>query len=467
MPSRRRFLKSLGTAAAALPLSSFASIGDEEIEKRILPYERRYSTNDKIQVACIGMGIMGTSNARIATRIPGVELVAACDLYKGRLERAKEIYGQQLFTTQNYEEILDRKDIDAVIVSTSDNWHDKIVIEALHKGKAVYCEKPMVHKIEQGLNVIKAQKETNGILQVGSQRVSSIVYAKAKELYRAGEIGQLNCIEAAFDRHSALGAWQYTMPLDASEKTVAWNKYLRENKNQPFDPKQFFWWRNYKEHGTGVAGDLFVHLLSGIHFITDSYGPSQIFATGDLSYWKDGRNVPDVMTGVMQYAATDKHPPFQVLLKVNLASGEKNETGKTRFYGTEGVIDFNWNGFVLRRNKLPKAPGYGGWDALETYPKAMQEQIKAVYDKKYSDEDKKAPSLTDISFNAPSGYSENADHHMNFFESVRTKKAVIEDGVFGFRAAAPCLAANDSYFQNKVIKWDPVNMKIIAGTAKA
>ena len=173
------------------------------------------------------------------------------------------------------------------------------------------------------------------------------------------------------------------------------------------------------------------------------------------------------MTGVMQYAATDKHPPFQVLLKVNLASGEKNETGKTRFYGTEGVIDFNWNGFVLRRNKLPKAPGYGGWDALETYPKAMQEQIKAVYDKKYSDEDKKAPSLTDISFNAPSGYSENADHHMNFFESVRTKKAVIEDGVFGFRAAAPCLAANDSYFQKKVIKWDPVNMKIIAGTAKA
>ena len=218
MSSRRRFLKSLGTAAAALPLSSFASIGDEEIEKRILPYERRYSTNDKIQVACIGMGIMGTSNARIATRIPGVELVAACDLYKGRLERAKEIYGQQLFTTQNYEEILDRKDIDAVIVSTSDNWHDKIVIEALHKGKAVYCEKPMVHKIEQGLNVIKAQKETNGILQVGSQRVSSIVYAKAKELYRAGEIGQLNCIEAAFDRHSALGAWQYTMTLDASEK---------------------------------------------------------------------------------------------------------------------------------------------------------------------------------------------------------------------------------------------------------
>lgn len=383
MSSRRRFLRNIGTAVTAFPLSSFANwnLNDEEIEKRILPYERKYSANDAIRVACIGFGIMGINNARYVAKVPGVELVAVADLYKGRLERSKEVYGQQIFTTQNYEEILDRKDIDAVIVSTSDNWHDKIIIDALRKGKAVYCEKPMVHKIEQGLDVIKTQRETNGILQIGSQRVSSIVFAKAKELYRAGEIGQLNCIEAAFDRHSALGAWQYTMPLDASEQTVGWQKYLRDNKNKPFNPKEFFWWRNYKEYGTGVAGDLFVHLLSGIHFITDSYGPSQIFSTGDLSYWKDGRNVPDVMTGVMQYAATEKHPAFQVLLKVNLASGEKNETGKTRFYGTEGVMDFGWNGVTVRRHKLPKAPGYGGWDALETYPKEMQEKIKEEYNK--------------------------------------------------------------------------------------
>lgn len=461
MPTRRNFLKNISAASALLPLSSFARISEEEIEKRILPYDRKYSANDTIRIGCIGMGIMGTSNARIATKVPGVELVAVADLYKGRLERAKEVYGQQLFTTNNYEEIINRKDIDAVIVSTSDNWHDKIVIEALRKGKAVYCEKPMVHKIDQGSAVVQAQKETNGILQVGSQRVSSIVYAKAKELYQAGEIGQLNCIEAAFDRHSALGAWQYTMPLDASEKTIAWKKYLRDNKNKPFDPKQFFWWRNYKEFGTGVAGDLFVHLISGIHFITDSLGPSKIFSTGDLSYWKDGRNVPDVMTGVMEYAATDKHPAFQVLLKVNLASGEKSEAGKTRFYGTEGVIDFKGNGFEIRRNKLPKAPGYGGWDALDTYPVAMQEEIKKAYNKKYSEGDKKAPALDSISFNAPAGYSENLDHHMNFFESVRTKKPVVEDAVFGFRAAAPCLAANDSYFQKKVIKWDPVNMKVL------
>ena len=111
MSSRRKFLKNLGTAAAALPLSSFANVSEEEIEKRILPYNRKYSANDTIRVGCIGMGIMGVNNARIAAKIPGIELVAAADLYKGRLERTKEVYGSEIFTTQNYEEILNRKDI--------------------------------------------------------------------------------------------------------------------------------------------------------------------------------------------------------------------------------------------------------------------------------------------------------------------------------------------------------------------
>ncbi len=456
MSSRRKFIKQLSAASVALPLSSLAATA---IPVHTIPYQQKISANDKINAAIIGFGIMGSRNAKTILQIPGVELIAVCDLYQGRVDRAKELYGQQLFTTRNYEELLDRKDIDVVIVCTSDQWHDKISIDAMKKGKAVYCEKPMVHQLNQGWEVIKVQQQTKAILQVGSQRVSSIAYAKAKELYKAGEIGQLNCIEASFDRHTAMGAWQYTMPLDANENTIAWKKYLKTNPNTPFDAKRFFWWRNYKEYGTGVAGDLFVHLLSGIHFLTDSKGPSRIFATGDLSYWKDGRNVPDVMTGVMEYTATKEHPAFQVLLKVNLASGaEKVESGKVKFYGTEGVIDFGWNDFSLYRNKFSGSPGYGGWDAYDTYTKDMQQQIAEDYKKKFSvQENKDWPA---IKFAAPDGYDDRYDHFVNFFESVRTKKPVVEDAIFGFRAAAPCLACNESYFQKKVINWDPVNMKV-------
>lgn len=458
MSSRRKFIKQLSAASVALPLTSLAN---DKIVRQTIPWERKITSNDKISVGIIGFGIIGSRNARTLLQIPGVQLVAVCDLYKGRLDRAKELYGHQLFTTQNYEELISRSDIDTVIICTSDQWHNVISIDAMKKGKAVYCEKPMVHQLSQGWEVIKMQRQTKVVFQVGSQRVSSIAYVKAKELYKAGEIGQLNCIEASFDRHTALGAWQYTMPPDASEETIAWKRYLKENPNTPFDAKRFFWWRNYKEYGTGVAGDLFVHLLSGIHFLTDSNGPSRIFATGDLGYWKDGRNVPDVMTGVMEYSATKEHPAFQVLLKVNLASGaEKVESGKVKFYGTEGVIDFGWNDFTIHRNKFSKAPNMGGWDALDTYPAAMQKNILEQYNKTYTAEEKAAPDLPSITYAAPDGYDDRYDHFVHFFESVRTKKPVVEDAVFGFRAAAPCLACNESYFQKKVINWDPVGMKL-------
>ena len=438
-----------------------ASLANDKIARKTIPWVNKITSNDKINVGIIGFGIMGSRNAKTLLQVPDVQFVAVCDLYKGRLERAKELYGQELFTTQNYEELINRSDIDAIVICTSDQWHDKISIDAMKKGKAVYCEKPMVHQLNQGREVIKVQQQTKAIFQVGSQRVSSIAYAKAKELYKAGEIGSLNCIEASFDRHTALGAWQYTMPLDASEQTIAWRKYLKTNPDTPFDAKKFFWWRNYKEYGTGVAGDLFVHLVSGIHFLTDSKGPSRIFATGDLSYWKDGRNVPDVMTGVMEYAATKEHPAFQVLLKVNLASGaEKVESGKVKFYGSEGVIDFGWNDFTIRRNKFSKAPNIGGWDALDTYTLKMQKEIMDSYNKKFSEAEKKAPELAAINYSAPDGYDDRYNHFVNFFESVRNKKPVVEDATFGFRAAAPCLACNESYFQKKVINWDAINLRV-------
>ena len=149
--TRRNFLKQITGTSLALgvgSLSSFAS--GEVIEERIIRYQKSEAANDQINIAVIGMGIMGNNNARTALKVPGVQLVAVCDLYAGRLERAKEVYGKDLFVTNDYRKILDRKDIDAVIISTSDHWHARISIEALQKGKHVYCEKPMVHLIKEG-----------------------------------------------------------------------------------------------------------------------------------------------------------------------------------------------------------------------------------------------------------------------------------------------------------------------------
>ena len=462
MSNRRNFIKQLGGSAALLTAGSLKSFAaQEKEEQRILTWNKKYSANDKIRIGVIGMGIMGYNDLATALKIPGVELVGCCDLYDGRLEHAKEIYGNNIFTTRHYEELLDRKDIDAVIVATSDNWHSRISIEAMKKGKAVYSEKPMVHQFGQGWDVINAQKETGKTMQVGSQGISGIGYAKAKEMYQAGDIGIINSVEAVTNRQSALGAWQYTIPLDSSAQTVDWDRYQMHQKNKTaYDENKFFRWRNYRDFGTGVAGDLFVHLLTGLHYITGSKGPSKIYSIGGLTYWKDGRDTPDVMTSILEYPECKEHAAFQVALRVNFVSGEGDHS-YTRITGTEGSLEMGWNGFTIKRNKMPIAPGIGGWDSFDTYPKAMQQKLMDAYNKKYSKADQETPKLTDITYKTPDGYDSHVDHFTNFFDGVRTGSPVIEAPMFAFRAAAPCLACNESYFQNKVINWDAENMKVV------
>jgi predicted dehydrogenase len=460
-PSRRRFIRQLGGSSLLLAAGSLNALAhDTKMEKRIIPYKKKISATDKIRVACIGMGIMGNADTDSALKVPGVELAAVSDLYTGRLERAKEKYGSNIITTRDYRELIARPDIDAVIIATSDNWHARIAMEAMNSGKAVYCEKPMVQKISDGLPVIETQRRTKKPMQVGSQRVSSIVYRKAKELYKSGSIGQLNCVEASFDRQDALGAWEYTMPTNGSPETVDWNNYIRGTKKIPYDAKKFFWWRNYKDFGTGVAGDLFVHLLSGIHLITDSLGPVKIFASGQLCYWKDGRDVPDIMTAIMDYPQSKEHPAFQVMLRVNFVSG-LGEKGVTRFIGSEGAMEMLDNGFTLTKSVMSKAPGIGGWDALHTYPQAMQDELINQYNQKYTAEEQKRPEVPGVTYQAPEEYDEHYEHFANFFDGVREGKPLVEGPEFAFRAAAPTLACNDSYFKKKIINWDPVNMKVV------
>ncbi len=459
--SRRKFIQKLGGSAmllSAAPLIGFASGGKKE--ENLLGFSKNFSPNDKIRIAGIGMGIMGNQDLDTAIKVPGVELVAACDLYTGRLERVKEKYGKDIFTTRDYREILNRNDIDAVVIATSDNWHARIAMDAMNAGKSVYCEKPMVHKLSEGLDVIATRDKTKKTMQVGSQRVSSIIYRKAKELYKTGIIGKLNCIEASFDRQDALGAWEYTMPTDGSPQTVDWDRYIAGTPKIPYDAKKFFWWRNYRDFGTGVAGDLFVHLLSGIHLLTDSKGPEKIFSSGQIAYWKDGRDVPDIMVAIMHYPETKEHPSFEVMLRVNFISGN-GEKSVTRFIGSEGIIEMGDNGFVITNSIMSKAPGIGGWDALDTYPKAMQQELLKRYNEKYTKEEQTRPVKPGMNYTAPEGYDEHLEHMANFFDGARNGKPVVEDPVFAFRACAPCLACNDSYFQKKIINWDPVNMKLV------
>lgn len=445
MSSRREFLEvsAIGGAVANLAQA------------------QKVSPNDKIRVGCIGMGNMGLGDVKTISTVPGVEFVAVADVYEGRLTNAKELFGKQIATTRDYREILARPDIDAVIIATPDHWHATQAVDALKAGKHVYCQKPMVQDPADGHKVIAAEKASGKILQVGSQRVSSILYSRLREVIKEGKIGEIRMIEAFYDRNSALGAWQYVIPYDASPKTVDWDTFIGSAKKRPFEPIRLFRWRNYQDYGTGIAGDLFVHLFSGIHYVMDSNGPERVFASGGTYYWNDGRDVPDLMIGLYDYPKTDKHGAHQITLRVNFEAGTGG--GQSfRFVGTEGYITLDVSsGFTVTSTPREAKPGYD----LQPFPKHVRDNFLASYKQKYPEQKPTADAMrpsTSYSYKLPPGYQEQYAHHANFIDAIRNNRPVIEDATFGLRAAAPALLSNMSYFEKRQVQWDPIAMKIKA-----
>jgi predicted dehydrogenase len=445
--NRRSFLKVAGTTTAGTVLGAkVLALATAQTESAA-----PVAANDHIQIALIGAGIQGQGDTKVAVQVPGVKLVAVADCYDGRLDHSKELWGNDIFTTRDYKEILARKDIDAVIIGAPDHWHKQASVDAMKAGKDVYCEKPMIHLYADGPEMIETARATNRILQIGSQRVSSIIYAKAKELLASGAIGQLNMVTAHWDRNSSIGAWNYTVPLDASTETCDWPRFLGTAPKIPFNAEHFFQWRKWKAYGSGLAGDLFVHLFSGTHFITGTNGPTRAMATGGLRFWKDGRDAADVMLGLFDY-----REGFNLSLRVNFVDGGEESEGLI-FTGSEGTMEIAGNSVSIGRAPLPKEPGY----TIGTFTEAMQKRILESYRQKYPVLHPPGPPLAGFEkYVAPDGYRDSYDHFKNFFAAVRSRQPVVEDAVFGFRAAGAALLSNLSLERGAVVKWDPDSMKL-------
>ncbi|GIV59534.1 Gfo/Idh/MocA family oxidoreductase [Rhodocaloribacter litoris] len=461
--SRRDFLRlaAASTAAGGLALPFLKEDADARSERLRPRAARPVPPSDRVRIATIGMGIIGFIDTDTALAVPGVEFVAAADCYTGRLDRVREVYGPSVTTTRDYREILARDDVDAVLICTPDHWHAQMAIDALEAGKAVYLEKPMVHSLEEGPRVIEAQRRTGKPLQVGSQYASSLLFDKARELVREGVIGAVNMVEAATNRNSAIGAWQYSIPPDASPETIDWDRFLGKAPRHPFDPKRFFWWRGYSDYGTGVAGDLFVHLFTGIHKTLDSLGPTRVAAMGGLRFWKDGRDMPDVTLGLFDYPETDTHPSFTVALQSNFAHGGGGDSF-FRFIGDEGMIAVEDNRLVVskRPRREPSLDAIvRGYNSVRTFSEAVQQAFIEQYRAEHTTRERPEPAAS-YEFRVPDGYDSRYDHFVFFFESVREGRPVYEDAAFGYRAAAPSLLSNHSYWEERIYRWDPVAMKL-------
>jgi predicted dehydrogenase len=445
--NRRQFMR-IGAGALAAGAAAKVTLLEPTT---MLAATTQASAGNTVRFASIGTGVRGCNLLEASLRVPNIECVAVCDLWEGRLIAGQQTLGKQVATTRNYGEILDRKDVDAVIVAVTDNQHRRVVVDACAAGKDVYCEKPLSHTVDDGFAMVAAAQKYNRVMQVGSQRVSNIMYAKAREIYASGKLGEVCCIQAYWDRNSASGAWVYPIAPGVNEQNLDWKEFQHGSPNIPFDPVRFFRWRCFTDYGEGLGGDLFVHLISGIMFITGTNEvASRAQSTGGLFRWKDGRQFPDLIQTYYDY------PSFRVDMRCNL----NNDGGEfIGFYGDKGTMIIKGSTLTYSpQNTLPEPEGY----SIDGWPADLRKQYLADWEKDHPLPAVFASKLTDQveTYAPPPGYNDTADHEANFFNAVRTRKPCVENEVFGNNAAIGCHLANHSYFNKRPAMWDASAKKI-------
>ena len=444
MPISRRDFFRMGTVA----LAASAAIKTTLLDPAELWADELPGTG--IRFASIGLGVRGCEVLRAALQSNGGTCVGISDLYDGRQRLGREV-APNAFLTSNYKELLDRKDVDAVFVAVPDHLHRRVVTDACAAGKDVYCEKPMSHNAEDGFAMVGAAQKYKRMMELGSQRVSSVVYTKAREIYSSGKLGDVFLVQAHSDRNSPSGAWVYPIPPDASEQTIRWSEFNQDAKSHSYDPVRFFRWRCFKDYGEGLAGDLYVHLISGIQYIAGVTAPPlKAHSSGGLFHFQDGREFPDLIQTLYEY------PKFQVYLRCNL----NNEAGEAIvFYGTKGTMTISGNSVTVRAQDVtPRPEGY----SIQGWPTDLRAQYLARWDVEHPQIGPlSSVTETDVEvFQARPGYNDTIDHVASFFQSVRTRKAPIENEEFGNHAAIACHMANQSYFDRSIAIWDGATKKI-------
>ncbi len=439
--------------------SAGAAVADAEAKATVLKAPslsaQTSSSGRKIRFVSIGTGIRGCDLLRAARLVPNGVCVGAADLYDQRHKSAQEAYGAEFATTGDYRTLLDRKDVDAVVIATSDHLHKRITLDAIAAGKDVYCEKPMSHTVADGFAMVDAVQANHRIFQAGSQRVSSILYAKAREIYASGRLGEVHEIDAQWNRNTPGGAWMYPIPADASTTTVDWDAFLRDAPPHPFDPLRFFRWRLFQDYGEGLGGDLFVHLISGIQVVTGiNAAASRAYSSGGLYHYKDGRDFPDQIQTVYDYPDAPNGG-----LQVHLHCNQNNDNGDENlsFFGSAGTLVVTGRTVTFTpQETAPRFEAYGWGGMTEAQRKQGQEEWRAAHPQQ-------PPALAKAaveSYALPPGYNDTADHLANFFRAVETREHVVEDEVFGNHAAIGCHLANYSYFHKTIATWDAASQSI-------
>ncbi len=417
--TRRSFVRNSALAAstfAALPASA---------ARRVV------GANDRISIGHVGPGDRGHALLRDVHEFAGplnAEVTAVCDLWTGHRERGAatvtQQYGREPRKFKYLEEMLALKDLDAVIISTGDFQHARLLMEVVKAGKDCYCEKPMANVLQEAKDACRAVKNSSQVVQIGTQGRSSGMNMAAAELVRSGVLGTISKIEIASNYHGP--RWRGRKQVEQiREEDTDWKRWLLAKPHRPFDPRAYFEFRLYRDFSSGIPDQWMSHAIDAVHMVMDDSFPRSVTATGGVFVWKDGRENSDTFQAVLTY-------PKGFLVSYSTSFGN-DFPGGSRYYGVNGTLDMMGVGLAGDAQRKPRITGAGGKGAAK------------------------------IAADAPLEASPAGVHHMkNWLECIRSRKEPNGNVRAGYAHSVASIMAAQAERSGKKLYWDARKEEIVA-----
>ena len=442
--TRRDFLKKTATATAVVAATGI--IKTPVYGQSTAPSTGRViGANDRINVAVIGVGVGIGMNHLMGIQAKASEnnivVAAGCDLFatrrawmRGEVELSKKKIPTPLKdadVVEDYRRVLDRNDIDAVVVATHDPWHAPVSIDAMNAGKHVYCEKPMTRYLGEAFAIYDVVKKTKRIFQVGSQGCSAAGWHKSGEIIKAGQIGQLVWGQGYYCRNNPKGEWNYDIDKTTAPETLNWDKWLGPVSKRPFSADAFHRWRKYFPYCSGLLGDLVPHRLHPLMLASGNPEfPSRVTSIGTKNVHTD-KNTPNT---------PERDVAEHVQLLAEFPSGYMITV-------TCSTVNAKSPGFAIYGHKATMNIGSSG------------ERIELVPEKEFTEE---VDGQTFAGLQA----EDLRVHEKNWFDCIRSGKEPNAGIELAIRVQTVISLAEQSERQNIMCLFDEKTRKITDGTGR-
>jgi predicted dehydrogenase len=334
MSTRRQFLQTVSAGATGMLTAGYSATA------------RGFAANESLTIGCIGTGGRCRKLMESLQKIPGVQIAAVCDVWDTHLEMGKQLAEPRAFVTKKYHELLDRKDIAAVLIGSPDHWHVPMTIDACAAGKDVYVEKPLTHNVAEGAAVIEAQNKHRRIVQVGTQQRSMPQFQKGLEIIKSGQLGEIHKVHLTWNRNQPRHKLN---KLDVDPKSVDWKAFLGNAPDQPFDPYRMRNWRWFWDFGGGILTDLMVHFIDIANWYLDLDHPATAATIGDNFQTADLWQTPDTVQTLLRF------PDQKVQIYFEGTFVNARNAAMLEFMGSEGTLYLDRGRYEIipeRKSKL-------------------------------------------------------------------------------------------------------------------